>query len=454
MILHRNPAVSTVFILLVLSVIGYGSAPAVGSGLPQRFDVEVFPAIHNRQLEQEPVVYRFDGNRVRAAWKRTAIAKSPTRPGNVQWVTTTRMEGTFRNGELKGEQQSETALVEEPGNYGEEFPGGPVVRIFYKGVIEGQVQPDGRIKARVTTTVSGQKVLSYQPGSGGKAPIYKWIDQPPSKQPPGVLDYWIPLPAEGWFNSRYILASGTETFRLRNALERLDRYMVEAGHNLANGKFDLARRQLDTVRAEIEDLHRTVEEGKGATGIAFRGLPSDDAMLRRAWLQFMMDKWKQEYLIVNDALAQAQTELADLSNVLSANVFKSILKNYISWSNSIPTDVVSGLAGYATVTGVADLPRGFVGWVEEGGRDAAILNDQFRKKRALEELARHCEAKREAIVAERRKVADQLKEIDRSPLIGLDRALQSYFKGLRWAPWQADLRRAEALALAQGAPNG
>jgi len=153
-------------------------------------------------------------------------------------------------------------------------------------------------------------------------------------------------------------------------------------------------------------------------------------------------------------LAKAQTELADLSNVLSANVFKSVLKNYISWSNSIPTDVVSGLAGYSTLTGMADLPRGFLGWYEEGSKDANILNDQFRKKRAFEELARHCEAKREAIIAERQKVADLLKEIDRGPLTGLDSSLQSYFGSLRWAPWQADPRRAEALALVQDSPNG
>ena len=40
------------------------------------------------------------------------------------------------------------------------------------------------------------------------------------------------------------------------------------------------------------------------------------------------------------------------------------------------------------------------------------------------------------------------------PLTGLDRSLQSYFGGLGWAPWQADPRRSEALALAQDVPNG
>ena len=51
-------------------------------------------------------------------------------------------------------------------------------------------------------------------------------------------------------------------------------------------------------------------------------------------------------------------------------------------------------------------------------------------------------------------MADLLKEIDRSPLPGLTRSLQSYFGDLGWAPWQADPRRVEALALAQGTPNG
>ena len=454
MTLRHSPTRAIVGLLLVWSVAGIWTPAATGNGRPQRFDVELFPAVHTAQVEQEPVVYRFDGDQVSARWKRTVVVSSVPGAGNLHQVMTTEMTGTFRNGVLKGEQISEMAHIEPPGGYGEDFPGGPVVRIFYRGLIEGRLQPDGRIKARVTTTSTGQKVLSCTPAFEGEPSVCQWIDQPPPKQAPAVLDYWIPLPAEGWFASRYILASGAETFRLRNALERLDRYMAEAGGNLLNGKYGLARDQLATVRAEIGDLHRTVDEGQGATRITFRGLPSDDAMLRRLWLQFMMGKWKEEYVIVNDALAKAQTELSDLSNVLSANVFKSILKNYISWSNSIPTDVVSGLSGYSTLTGLADLPRGFTGWVEEGSKDAGILNDQFRKKRALDDLVRHCEAKREAIIAERRKVADLLKEIDRSPLTGLDRSLQSYFRGLGWAPWQADPRRVEALALAEGTPNG
>jgi hypothetical protein len=50
------------------------------------------------------------------------------------------------------------------------------------------------------------------------------------------------------------------------------------------------------VRAEVEDLYQSVNKGRDATKLAFRGLPSDDAMLRRRWLQFMMGKWKGEYV--------------------------------------------------------------------------------------------------------------------------------------------------------------
>lgn len=449
MSLHNWPERVGGLVLLAWSVALFCGSLAVGCDLPQRFDVEVFPAVHTEQVEQEPVVYRFDGEQVHARWKRTVVAPSASGAGNLKQIMTTEMTGSFRNGVLKAVQISEMAHIEPPGGYGKDFSGGPVVRMFFKGVIDGRLQPDGRIKARVTTTQTGHKGLSYTGAKDGTTLVYKWIDQPPPKQAPQAIDYFIPLPVDVWFDSRYILASGTETFQLRGALERLDRYMVEAGDNLSKGKYDLAKRQLDTVRAEINELHQTIGKSRGSTKISFRGLPSDDAMLHRMWLKFMMGKWKDEYVIVNDALTKAQTELANLGNVLSANVFKSILKNYISWSNSIPTDVVSGLAGYSTLTGVVDLPRGFLGWYEEGSRDANILNDQFRKKKALDELVRHCEAKRESIIAERRKVADILKEIDRSPLPGLDRSLQSDFNGLQWAPWRADPRRVEALALAQ-----
>jgi len=240
----------------VLSIAGQGGAPAAGSGLPQRFDVEVFPAINTAVTRQEPVIYHFDGEQVRAHWKRTLVYKSASGAGSLKQVMTTEMTGTFRNGVLEGEQISELAHIEPPGGYGKDFPGGPVVLLRYKGVIEGRRQPDGRIKARVTTTPIEGKALTYSEGSGNSPAVYEWIDQAPPKQAPGVLDYWISLPSQGWFKSRCILASGTETFRLRNALERLDRYMAEAGDNLSNGKYTLARRQLDTVRAEIEDLQR------------------------------------------------------------------------------------------------------------------------------------------------------------------------------------------------------
>lgn len=440
--------------LLAWMCTGMGSAAAGGRDLPPHFSVEVFPAFHNATRQQEAVVYHFDGEQVSARWQRTDIAKSPTGPWEIKWVTTTQMAGTFRNGELKGEQTSEMALIEPPGGYGKDYPGGPVARMFYRGVIEGRLQPDGRIKARVTTTPTGQKVLTLQPGTNGKAAVYQWIDQPPAAQTPGVMDYWIPLPTDNWFSSRYILASGAETFRLRSALERLDRYMTEAGENLLSGRYEQARRQIDTIRAEIDDLHRSLPSGDAGSRITFRGLPTDDAVIRRLRLQFMMAKWKEAYTIVNAALDQVQRELADLRNILSANVFKSIIKNYISWSNSIPTDIESGIAGYSTATGLLDLPRGFLGWYEESQKDAGILNDQFRKKRALEELERFYEGKREYIIQQRREAADLLKAVDRSPLMALDRTLQTEFAGLGWAPWRESPRRSAALAQLQGHPNG
>ena len=125
----------------------------------------------------------------------------------------------------------------------------------------------------------------------------------------------------------------------------------------------------------------------------------------------------------------------------------------ISWSGSIPTDVTSGIAGYSPVTGIADLPRGFLGWYQESQKDAGILNDQFRKKRALEELERFYTKKRQYIVEQRREVADLMKAVDRSPLMEMDRSLRTYFAGLGWASWMAAPLREQALAQLQGHRN-
>ena len=446
------------FILSIWFCFNPGGTAADVLSLPRKFSVEVFPAMHQAnpkaELRQGAVVYHFDGERVSAGWKRTNIWKSNAGRGDVQVVTTTQMKGTFRNGVLKGEQRSETVRIDPPGGYGGEFPGGPISRIFYHGVIEGRLQPDGRIKARVTTTRTGTKSLTYTTGSAGGPGTFQWIDQPAANQKPQVLEYWIPLPAEGWFSSRYIIASGAESFKLRSALERLDRYMADTGEDLLAGRYPLARRRADTIRAEIEDLGRRIRSGKGATRIALRGLPSDDAVIRRQRLQFMLGKWNEAYTIVIEALAQVQDQLNDLRHLLSANVFKSILKNYISWSNSIPTDVVSGIAGYSTVTSLADMPRGVLGWYEESQKDAGILNDQFRKKRALEALEGYYLEKRSYIQEQVREVTDLMKAVDRSPLMDLDRNFQTYFTRLGWASWQADPRRTEILARLQGDAGG
>ncbi|MBN1141838.1 MAG: hypothetical protein JXB25_08630 [Deltaproteobacteria bacterium] len=438
--------------LLLPPLIGIGLAGYVeGRALPRSFSVEVVPAVHTQYQKQDAVVYHFDGERVSASWQRTDFIPKPDSKGTVKWVTATRMEGTFRGGILRGEQQSESVYLRDPGDYGPDFPGGAVMRFFYRGVIEGRLQNDGRIKARVTTTLTRQLGLNYGAKDHGEGTRYWWAEQPLNKHiTPATLDYWVALPSDAWFDSRYILASGAETFRLRQALERLDRYLTEAGANLLAGRYPLARRQLETVRAEVGDLRQHLGSGPGASRISFRGLATDDAMIRRLRLRFMMEKWKEAYTIVNEALGQVQKELADLRGILSANVFKSIIKNYISWSGSIPTDVQSGIAGHSPVTSIADLPRNFLGWYEESQKDANILNDQFRKKRALEELEVFYEKKRGYIVDQRREVAELLKTLDQSPLVELDSSLQRFFSGLGWAPWQPGSQRSEAISGLRG----
>ena len=451
MLSGRNRIVTILWMLLTWTVAIAAGTPANALDLPRRFSVEVVPAIRQANHQQDAVVYHFDGERVSARWE-THTQGAVESGGVTRLEMTTQMEGTFRNGVLKGEQTSVIQAI-PPADYSKHHPGGPVTQMFYRGVIEGTLQPDGRIQARVTTTLTGIKTLVMDPQSDADAPRFYWKDQPVPNEAPGIIDYWVNLPTDLWFDSRFIQASGDQSFRLRSALERLDRYMNEASQNLMAGKYALARSQIGTIRAEVADLQESIRSGGHDTRITFKGLPSDDAVLQRLEMQFMMDKWKEKYTIVNESLAVVQTQLADLRHLLSTNVFKSIIKNYISWSNSIPTDVVSGIAGYSTITGIADLPRGFLGWYEAGQKDAGILNDQFRNKRALEEAERFYEQERRKIIDARQQVADQLNKKGNSGLMDLDRSLQQFFAGLGWAGWQAEPRRSETLARLKGSPN-
>lgn len=92
-------------------------------------------------------------------------------------------------------------------------------------------------------------------------------------------------------------------------------------------QYPSARRQLETIRSKISALIQSLEHGEGTTSITFRELHSDGAMVRRQQLRCMMEKWKEAYHIVKEALAETQRQLTDLSRVLAANVFKAILKN-------------------------------------------------------------------------------------------------------------------------------
>lgn len=439
----------TLIALCLLAPVPMLPVSAAAPDRPQRYSVEIFPSVHTGTCEQEAVVYQFDGERVRASWTRTDLL--PDSPGsvNVKTVSTTRMEGTFRDGELRAEQTTETAVVHPPGSFTKDHPGGPVVRMFFRGEIEGRLQPDGRIKARVTTRATGSKALTLRTAADG-AESYRWADNPNFATAPAVLDYWIPVPADNWFGGQFVAASGAQSFRLRSALERLDAHMAQASANLVAGKYDLARRQLDTVREEVADLGEQVKAGGDRTNVTFRGLPTDGIMLRREGLRIMMEYWEGYYRVANESLGAVQRELADLRHVLSGNAFKSILKNYINWSNSVPTDAMSWVAGYSPLTTIADVPRGVAGWCSEAEKDAGVLNDQFRKKRSLEELERFYEGQRDTFVAKRREVADLLRALEQGPAVEIDRAQQTFFSGLRWAVWlESGERRTAAELLEQ-----
>jgi hypothetical protein len=121
----------------------------------------------------------------------------------------------------------------------------------------------------------------------------------------------------------------------------------------------------------------------------------------------------------------------------SANVLRSVFKNYINWGTSIPTGAEDLLSIYDpnNIFGPVDLPRKFLGFYEEANNDASILQNQVRTIKLLSELRKFYEEKMTNSTTERRELFKIINDL--KPLEEKDSALRTYFSSLGWAKFRS-----------------
>jgi hypothetical protein len=423
-----------------------------GQDLPDHFEVEVSPAVHVKnekvKLDITPIRYSFDregsGWRVTSEWERDngwVIEKNA-------WAMIhqkNRLEGRYENGKLSGTQVTQEIFTYPPGSYGEEFPGGPIVYLDHLGTLSGSLSSGSVIEAVIQTRRTKDRSLTYSERRGPEhPPEYTWIETLYPDSKPQALKFQIPLPDPAWFESDLLKVSGTRSFRLEQDLTRLDRYLHDVQANLNAGQVALAEKQVEVITEEIAAFAREHERELPELRVTFKGLPSDQAMLRLQGLTQANQQWMRSRNIMNDALDQTEKSLEDLKGVLTGNVMKSIFKNYLNWSTSLPTDITAGLAEYSMSTALMDMPRSALGWMEAAETDSTILRDQFQRKQALEAMQEFYQKQRDAAQKETKRVVTELRRMQNSGLIALDNILQHQLSTCPWAGWRANPKRTAA----------
>jgi len=243
-----------------------------------------------------------------------------------------------------------------------------------------------------------------------------------------------------WYSSANIMAKGEENFTVRNELNEVQKFYDRIGKYLKDKDYTAANREIQNLKNYVGEVKRAINEAKQKNSdykcdVTFIGLPTDVTMEYRFKLNQVFDKWKERFYISQANMSKINNMLLDTQMTFSANVLRSIFKNYISWSGYMPPqlqDVPGALASEAI--GSLDLPRQVMGWYLDAEKDAGILKNQVETIKKLTELRTFYLNNISNYVKERAEIKKLIDEYDTDKQIAEE--LKQYFEGLGWASWR------------------
>jgi len=150
-------------------------------------------------------------------------------------------------------------------------------------------------------------------------------------------------------------------------------------------------------------------------------------------LETLSTKWKELYFISQENVTKINDMLLKVRNGLSANILRSVFKNYINWGTSIPTGAVDFMTLYdpSNALSAAALPGKVMGWWEDANNDASILNNQVQSIKMLSQLQKFYMDRMTKSIEERKQIQALLDEL--KPVKALHQELSAYFSGISWA---------------------
>lgn len=408
-------------------------AVALAGGLPENFDLEVLPASSSNGVEQGAIIYKFRNGRVTSQWTKRVLMP------NSRSIFSAKLKGTFIGGQLRAKQvivvryyRSHPSVDSLPGA----DPSKPVSIVHYDGTVRGEVAGHATLQIHYSHLISRIQSVTpvHKSDANGNSYIagYEVRDIPVTTHNDYTeMDFALTLPRDPavWFKSPNFIARGKEDWKVRNRLERLQGQLDTLSENLFQGKLALAKPQWKSIQASMATLKQDMS-GKKDMAIDILGSPADKIIRHLERYEKLSEahvKLHQKALTQNDFYIH---KIQELKLNFMANVVKTMLKSFISWTNVIPTDLYAGLEGYSLNTSLLALPKTLVSWKQQAEQDASVFNDQKRTIMMMGEFTRYWDKVARVCRRENRKIHDYYKSINKDRVLILAREIRAFFAKL------------------------
>jgi hypothetical protein len=256
-----------------------------------------------------------------------------------------------------------------------------------------------------------------------------------------TFNFVITQESGSWYSSINIVAKGTEDFSIRNRLDDIQKFYKLIENYLQKKDFKNADMQISNLKNSIADLKKLIAEKKQKDAqfdcnLSFIGLPTDISMEHLNKINAMSLKWKENFSISQANAQKINEMLLDKQMVFSANILRSVFKNYINWGTSIPTGAEDILTIYDpnNIFGPIDIPRKIMDWYTTAESDASILKDQANSIKNMSELREFYLDRSRRFVEESKKLNELKTEL--KPVNDKNTLLKQYFSTLGWATWR------------------
>jgi len=243
-----------------------------------------------------------------------------------------------------------------------------------------------------------------------------------------------------WYSSANIIAKGKENFTVRNELNEVQKFYDNIGRYLQQKDYSAASREINNLKNYVAEVKRAIDEAKQKDPgyeceVTFVGLPTDRAMEDYFKLEKLFGMWKERYVISQNNVASINEMLINTQMTFSANILKSIFKNYLNWTGNVPPQMkdVPGLLANDAVARL-DIPRQLMGWYLDAQKDASILKKQSETIKKLTQLRTFYLDNISSYVKERKKMKELMDQYGREKEISNE--LKQYFQDVGWAGWR------------------